>query len=348
MTSKSQKHSIVGFLQLPGNKSSRGILIGLALLGVFLIAPAQAAVFTVNSPADVVDASTGNGICETAPGNGVCTLRAAIQEANALAGADQIILPPNTYVLTIVTELTITSSLTITGGDASTTIIDGNKGVRTNSGVLVIDSGTVSISGVTIRNGGRTGNFDGGGIRNNGTLTLTNSTVSGNNAGSNGLGGGIANFGTLTLTNSTVSENSGRGAGGIHNDINDGKLTLVNSTVSRNSANNSGAGGISNDGTLTLTNSTVSGNSAANEGGGIFNTGTLALITSTVSGNGAGLHGGGIYNNGTANLFNATVTDNGANADFVGGVGRGWRLQYDGLHFQPREYHSRWKFCIGA
>jgi CSLREA domain-containing protein len=130
----------------------------------------------------VVDANPGNGICETAPGNGVCTLRAAIQEANALAGADTITLPPNSYLLTLATELGITGNLIITGGGASTTIIDGNKNVRPNGRVLVIGSGiTVNINGVTIRNGG-TG-ITGGGIFNGGTLTLTNSTVSGNAAG---------------------------------------------------------------------------------------------------------------------------------------------------------------------
>ena len=40
---------------------------------------------TVNSTADGVDASPGNGVCATAGGQ--CTLRAAIQEANSLAGA---------------------------------------------------------------------------------------------------------------------------------------------------------------------------------------------------------------------------------------------------------------------
>ena len=76
----------------------------------------------------------------------------------------QIILPPNTYLLTQVTELTITGNLTITGGGASTTIIDGNKSVRPDSGVLVIASDiTVNISGVTIRNGERE---EGGGIFN--------------------------------------------------------------------------------------------------------------------------------------------------------------------------------------
>ena len=116
-------------------------------------------------------------------------------------GADQIILPPNSYLLTVVTELGITGSLTITGGGASTTVIDGNKSVRPNSRVLVAGSGiTVNISGVTIRNGGTGGG--GGGIFNAGILTLSNSTVSGNNAGDGG--GGIFNDdgGTLTLTNS--------------------------------------------------------------------------------------------------------------------------------------------------
>ena len=174
---------------------------------------AQAATFTVNSPFDAADANPGDAMCETAPGNGVCTLRAAIEEANTLgAGNDTIILPPNTYLLTLANELTITGDLTITGGGASTTIIDGNKSSR----VLTINFGiTVSISGVTIRNGHT---VDGaGGIANSGILSLTNSTVSGNTSGSglnSSSGGGIFNSGTLTLTNSTVSGNSPAFEGG--------------------------------------------------------------------------------------------------------------------------------------
>jgi CSLREA domain-containing protein len=41
----------------------------------------------VNNTGDAGDFAPGDGACETAAGNGVCTLRAAIQEANALAGA---------------------------------------------------------------------------------------------------------------------------------------------------------------------------------------------------------------------------------------------------------------------
>src|SRR6185436_13780413 len=227
-------------------------------------------------------------------------------------------LPPNTYVLTIVSQLGITGSLTIIGGGASTTIIDGNKSVRPNSRVLAIGSGiTVSISGVTIRNGGTGGR--GGGIFNVGILTLTNSTVSGNNAA--GGGGGILNDngGTATLTNSTVSGNNAAGdGGGILND-NVSTLTLTNSTVSGNTTDDDG-GGIVNDHAsgATLTNSTVSGNDAGDDGGGIRNFGTTNIFSSTIANNRAGLNhtptnfgGGGVHNfGGTLTLTNSTVSGN--------------------------------------
>jgi CSLREA domain-containing protein len=263
MTSKSQKYSIVSSLQLYEKKDARGVLFGVALLGFVLVGSAQAAVFTVNSPSDVVDASTGNGVCETAAGNGVCTLRAAIQEANALAGADQIILPPDTYVLTGVAQLAITDSLTMTGGGASTTVINGNGVHRPNGRVLRIDSRViVSVSGVAILSGQAQ---LGGGIHNAGILTLTNSTVTGNSAAIDD-GDGISNVGILTLTNSTVSLNSAaRDGGGI---FNTGRLTLTNSTVSLNSATRDG-GGIFNGGRVDLFNATVTDNAAnINFGGG--------------------------------------------------------------------------------
>jgi CSLREA domain-containing protein len=321
------------------NSSRWGVVIGIILLGVFLLATAEAAVFTVNSPFDASDSNPGDGVCETAPGNGVCTLRAAIEEANTLgAGDDTIILPPNTYLLTLVNELTINGDLTISGSGASTTIIDGSKSVRPDSGVLVVVPGiTVSISGVTIRNGvrGTSGDTGGGGIFNSGTLTLSNGMVSGNTT--LGLGGGIFNSGTLTLSNITVSANSGGfHGGGI---FNSGTMTLTNSTVSGNDSsghNGASGGGILNTGTLTLTNSTVSGNSVFGGGGGISNSsvfnspGTLTLINSTVSGNrgGVGL-GGGIANGGTANLLNATITNNTLGFGDGGGVssGRSFNIQ---------------------
>ena len=76
-----------------------------------------AATFTVNSAGDTPDASPGNGICADSGGN--CTLRAAIQEANALAGADTInfaISGAGVHTITTGSSLpTITGAVTIDG-----------------------------------------------------------------------------------------------------------------------------------------------------------------------------------------------------------------------------------------
>src|SRR5574340_707697 len=72
----------------------------LAVAALLAVAPAaNGATFAVNSTADAVDVNPGDGVCATAAGT--CTLRAAIQEANALAGADTIVLPAGTFTITI-------------------------------------------------------------------------------------------------------------------------------------------------------------------------------------------------------------------------------------------------------
>lgn len=64
-------------------------------------AAAAAAPITVNSERDARDAAPGDGVCETQPGGGDCTLRAAVMEANVLAGPDTILLPAGSYELTL-------------------------------------------------------------------------------------------------------------------------------------------------------------------------------------------------------------------------------------------------------
>jgi hypothetical protein len=51
-----------------------GVALEITLLGVFLSAPAHAAVFAVNSPSDVEDISPGNGVCHTGAMMPTCTL----------------------------------------------------------------------------------------------------------------------------------------------------------------------------------------------------------------------------------------------------------------------------------
>ncbi len=58
-----------------------------------LASPSDAAVFSVDSLIDASDSAHGDGVCASALAGAPCTLRAAVQEANALAGADRIELP---------------------------------------------------------------------------------------------------------------------------------------------------------------------------------------------------------------------------------------------------------------
>src|SRR5262245_31427452 len=128
----------------------------------------SAKTFPVNSTTDAVDSIPGDGVCAAA--GGACTLRAAIQEANALAGADTIIVPAGTYTLTIpgrgetaagAGDLDITDNLTINGAGSATTIIqacapspDTCIGIDR---VFHVDPNAAgihaTISGVTIQNG---------------------------------------------------------------------------------------------------------------------------------------------------------------------------------------------------
>src|SRR5262245_15914814 len=92
-----------------------------------LCSHAGAAPFSVNDTGEAPDAHPGDGVCDT--GTGKCTLVAAMQEANALAGADIIKLPPGTYIYTA-TLPTVTTVMTIeptTGTNPSATVIQSSN-----------------------------------------------------------------------------------------------------------------------------------------------------------------------------------------------------------------------------
>ncbi len=95
---------------------------------------AVTSVFTVNSEADDDDANIGDGVCATA--GGVCTLRAAMSEANAHAGADTINFNiPGGGVRTITLTTTLPYLNDLSGG----TTIDGytQPGAVANTDPLV-------------------------------------------------------------------------------------------------------------------------------------------------------------------------------------------------------------------
>src|SRR5262245_21234519 len=241
--------------------------------------PASAATFTVDATDDATDATPGDGQCATKAGS--CTLRAAIQEANALPGPDSIRLPSGTFLIAregadddqcIDGDLDITSSITITGGSASGSFIDGNHRSRVFD---VQPTGAAVISGVTIQNGSAEG---GGGVRvKGGTLKLTEVTVLGNQAAASG--------------------------GGIWNDL--GVLEVGRSTISGKVAHDEG-GGIANGGTATLRNVTISGNTADMVGGGLRTLGSATLNNTTVAANTLT----GVSNDGQLIFMNSLLANN--------------------------------------
>ncbi|MEZ4679306.1 MAG: choice-of-anchor Q domain-containing protein [Caldilineaceae bacterium] len=248
--------------------------------------------------------------------DGFCSLREAIIAANtdsifhdcpAGNGADTIRFDPALPRPIIITltqtgadeesgfrgDLDISSTLTISGATTSAVavasyVMDGNGTDR----IFDLHSGaTVTITGVTIRNGHVT-NSAGGGLRvNSGArLTLTNSQISNNSALS---GGGLQVLGRLTMNNGAVVNNQG---GGIRNQ--GGLVTLNDVEIS----NNRGDYGIYNQsqGGLTFTSGAV----LANQDGGIFNGDATATLTDLQIRQNSG---GGVVNMG-AGLTRLTIT----------------------------------------
>ena len=242
--------------------SAAWLALGAALGG--LPRPAHAATFTVDSTGDATDVAPGNGKCATV--EGTCTLRAAVQETNALAGPDSVTLPAGTYVLSIPNVSGVDDDAAVTGdldvlGDL--TLVGAVTGFTTISGAQfdrvfdIFGTASLTIAHVIVESGSASGSGPvGGGIRNRGVLTMSSAVLRGNTA-RNGDGGAIANLtgGRAELTNVTVGANlADQRGGGIANDVS-AQLKLVNVTLSGNSALQ--GGGISNLGTADLANTII-------------------------------------------------------------------------------------------
>jgi CSLREA domain-containing protein len=196
-------------------------------------AVSSAATFIVNTTADTQDAAPGNGLC--ADSGGLCSLRAAITEANALAGADTITLPAGTYTQALVApnedanaggDLDITSSININGAGSESSIVQANAlfDVAAERVFHVVSATAieVTIDGLTVQNGvapvapdgGRGGGIkvgDNQPVDANINFTLTNSVVRYNHAGTRG--GGLAiNKARSVIDNCFFSDNVAGGS----------------------------------------------------------------------------------------------------------------------------------------
>jgi CSLREA domain-containing protein len=291
---------------------------------------ASAASFTVNTTTDSHDVSPGNGVCADSAGR--CSLRGAIDEANALAGADVIYLPAGQYTTVALPDngqingkkrLETTGSLTINGVGSGSTFIQGATaygGSASTQEILRVHYGaTLNVSNVTFRYGTKylpVNSLDTSGtglyVDFTASLTLDHCVVRDNlmqsNAGPN-WGGGIYNSGTLRLDYTTVTNNKiqilggGEAFGAGIMSWQPGTVTLNNSSVTNNqivssaNAQSYGAGiCIYLANSLTANNSVISGNSAS------LGTG----VNSRIRGVGISIVGSST----TVNLANTTVSNN--------------------------------------
>jgi CSLREA domain-containing protein len=226
---------------------------------------------TVTSTLDARDSVPGDGVCASA--SAACTLRAAVDEANAHAGADTIVLAADPVLsLTPAREegnrggdLDVWTDLTI-DGDGHT--IDANfvdRVVHQHAGTLAIEDATLtqgSVPGFVASLSRDESTGRGAGILAVDDLQIERSTVSSSGPRSEGtisgdpyVGAGLWARGTTTIDASTFDGNVGNLGREISNH---GTMTIVSSTI--NARFNSAfftTHAILNDGTLTVTATTV-------------------------------------------------------------------------------------------
>lgn len=198
----------------------------LLVLSLTLVAAAVgAATFTVNRTTDAGDTNPGDGFCGGPLGP--CSLRQAIQEANALPGADAIILPAGTFLLTSVGQdedaaatgdLDVLEDLEIVGAGSSVTVISGGDADR----VLDLHAAgarptELRLRHVTVTRG----------------AALTSSTK---------VGGGIRvrSSTTLRASHCRIAGNAANAGGGIYLDGEDAEADIRYSTLDSNSSIDAG------------------------------------------------------------------------------------------------------------
>ena len=315
------------------------LVIPVLAISFIIAASTNAATFNVTTTNDTLDAAPGDGFC--ADTGTACSLRAAIGEANALAGDDTIILPPGTYTQTLAAanddanlggDWDITSVMTIRGSGEFSCALEAaaSPGTATERVINVRSGGDLTLARVMVRNGAFTGHgtflTSGAGIQNNGILTLDNVIVRDNRITANNgfaYGAGIHNAGTaLTLISTSVTANSntrqagGSAFGGGIASTSFSTLTFTNSVVENNGAFAAGGWGwgagiyLENMFTVNMTGGLVSNNT----GGG------------TLGNNGSGVRA---FSNIGAATFNATGTTFRDNKAVLGGTAnQGMGLQF--------------------
>ncbi len=273
----------------------------------------------VNTGDDEVDADLNDDICLTS--SGICTLRAAIQQANATPGLEEIVLPAGKITLGLngddnsaaAGDLDLSDLTVIRGAGRSQTIVDGN-GIDRVFDIFPVSTAEVGLgdlifSGLAI-GGGRLQSGNGGGLRTSISLRLERVRVAGNSAVS---GGGIQcrDDCWLEVVDSEIDSNrtngfatfTGNGGGFIQSGS--GRMSVQSSLVSNNQA---GLGGGGEAIRLSVRNSAIGVNEAGTTGA-IFSSSAI-IEDSTITLNEADAEAGGLFLIGPSVLRNSIVARN--------------------------------------
>ncbi|QYO65790.1 choice-of-anchor Q domain-containing protein [Leptolyngbya sp. 7M] len=251
--------------------------------------------FVVDITSDESDESPGDGSCATESGG--CSLRAAIEEANALPGEQEITFGiagllagvPQTIVLG--SEIAITDDTKILGPGADQLSIDGGPG---SNRIFSISGAAADISGLTLTGGGGQGvlaSGRGGAVYAiDADVSLVGIGLGSNSAINSGIAVAFEGSGSHRIERSLIASNSGFGCGAIAK-FGTSDLVIENTTISGNSigAGNAGAAMCTfTAGITAVRNSTITANAGVSFTGGVYHSGgTLAVGSTIISGNSA-------------------------------------------------------------
>jgi len=230
-------------------------------------------VLIVDSTPDLPDLHPGDGRCRAA--NGLCTLRAAVQEANALSRHTAILVNPGVYKLTRHGlddtgdrgDLDLHFDGEVVGAGQARTIVDGDGADR----VFDLHTAVERVAHLAVRGGVATDGA-GGGIRSTPLdyleyLYVTDNSAVAGDAADSGFGGGIA-ASDGTIRYSTIAYNNAQNGGGVW--YHGAQASSGSDLLLHNHATGDGGGMYFAADNTFVTNMTVSGNTAGGHGGGLY------------------------------------------------------------------------------
>src|SRR5262245_10889692 len=256
---------------------------------LWVASPVLAVNFQVTVETDGTDSNLGDDVCND--GTGACTLRAAIQQANATLGPDEVLLGQGFFELTLkrdkdfpddqTGDLDVTSAITLSGigndlpcdGDGCTAV-DAKK--AKDRAFDVNAGGELVIRNVVIQNGKaakddenptQIDEVSGGCIRVDNVLVLEDVVIQNCKSPDDGGCIGFNDFSDGNIEETFLDKCNTKDSGGAV-EVDQADVTLDKVTIS-NSKAAEGGGIETTAGTVTLRNVTFSKNKGKS-GGGIF------------------------------------------------------------------------------